>query len=235
MTKRLYQPSGDEDVLFNEGNAQLDMARTAFSYNDHQRALEHYLAAYDAAPSQTIIDDMFKNAAGVVLSSKTGLLAAQYYMAVAELTGNESQILPSLDKAIEVMRAASKGGKHDMTDHAEIARLAVRVLETAPSTDDGVLRQFYAMDILNRQMTAMQNIDAKYGTHNASVFLVQEIANKVFASANETVAGVLNGMIERVLKTDAGIFGFARPANRINSRHMAIWAQPSNNNKPRLN
>lgn len=222
-----------EAALFEESRERFGMAQTAFSQNQHQAAFDHYMAAIEANPSQTIIDDMYKNAAGLRPTTKNAMLVASYYLAIAEFSNNEQRVLTSLDYALNAARVAASD--KDMADYARIGVIAVDVFLFSPKGTDGTVRRFDAASLVNRQIVALEQQDEVSGGETAKAFVAQQIVRLAQGNVGKTpqdsadmLAGIFKGTIERFFKNST--FGHGR----INVRQLKAWASFMTN-KPLLN
>ncbi|MBY0428044.1 MAG: hypothetical protein K2Q32_02375 [Alphaproteobacteria bacterium] len=211
-----------EKALLDESRDHLRDAQTAFSYNEHQSAFDHYAAALKAKPSQIIIDDMFKNAPGIKPTPQNAFLVASYYLAIAEFTNTDEQRHPSLDRTLSAARLAATLKKE--TDFSRIGEIALCVFHFAPEGNEGKRRRFDAMSLLNQQITAMENHDMVHGTGLAIAFVnahlvgkVQTITGRVRQESDLMAEGVFNGIIQRILE------GRNNSGWRVDRQQIQAW------------
>ena len=175
-------PYGD-DILFGDRITALDEAEAALcrvkntphSHAEDAKhltgALGHFLAAHKAQPSQTIINDISRNAGYLGRTPQHRFIMADYYLAVAEFSVEPKQVMSSLEAAMGAAHKAVRAGQ----DQGRVAEIALNVLGLCPVTDDGHLITGEASAFISRHVNMLTGNDVKNGTSTARAFLETQL------------------------------------------------------------
>ncbi len=227
MAQSQYQsfPRGEE-VLFQDNDRQLDLARNALARVKHtasshaedaehlKAALGHFLDAQDAQPRQDVVAEILQNATYLASQPQHRLIMADYYLAVAEYTQPQQRI-PSLETAMGAVHKAVRAQQNP----ERIAEIALNVLGLCPATHDGHLIIGEASGFINRHVNILLRHDQQHGTATARAFLDEQMAKQApLRNRNGLPLANLQGHYRHVIASAARVLAVAnddRPQHRL--------------------
>lgn len=223
MAQRGPISRGGEETLSHDSDEQFKLANIALQDNDSETALGHFLAAREAInPRQDVIDKMYEVAQSLTKQPQHVLLMADYYLAVAEFSGNPGHLFPALNGALSAAHRALRQNAKGQFDPERITDIAFDVMGLCPMDYQGGQMISEASGFIARHIATLQHHDHKHKTNTAKVFLNKQMIRQALRRhRNPLPMSILQGHYRRVCENVASGLSVAahngpQPGTRLN-------------------